>query len=86
MGDMFGDIFGDLFGGGRTRRGGGNGPVKGANILASVKLTFKEAILAVKRSWILTLKIHVQSVTVVVQSPELRLLHVQNAEAPVRLL
>lgn len=48
MGDMFGDIFGDLFGGGRTRRGGGNGPVKGANILASVKLTFKEAILAVK--------------------------------------
>ena len=35
MGDMFGDIFGDLFGGGRTRRGGGNGPVKGCLLYTS---------------------------------------------------
>ena len=56
MGDMFGDIFGDLFGGGRTRRGGGNGPVKGANILASVKLTFKEAIFGCEKELDLNLK------------------------------
>ena len=56
MGDMFGDIFGDLFGGGRTRRGGGNGPVKGANILASVKLTFKEAIFGCEKELDLKLK------------------------------
>ena len=54
--------------------------------LQALNLHSKKLFLAVKRSWILTLKIHAQSVTVVVQSPELRLLHVQNAEAPVRLL
>lgn len=46
FGDIFGDIFGDLFGG---RRGGGggrsyNGPMKGANIRASVRITFEEAV------------------------------------------
>ena len=56
MGDIFGDIFGDLFGSGRTRRGGGNGPVKGANILASVKLTFKEAIFGCEKELDLNLK------------------------------
>lgn len=56
MGDIFGDIFGDLFGGGRTRRGGGNGPAKGANILASVKLTFKEAIFGCEKELDLNLK------------------------------
>ena len=35
--DIFGDIFGDLFGGGRSRRGGGNGPMQGANIRTSVR-------------------------------------------------
>ncbi|MDY4027972.1 MAG: molecular chaperone DnaJ [Butyrivibrio crossotus] len=56
MGDIFGDIFGDLFGGGRTRRGGGSGPAKGANILASVKLTFKEAIFGCEKELDLNLK------------------------------
>ena len=46
FGSMFGDIFGDLFGGGRSRGGsrGYNGPMKGANIRSSVRITFEEAI------------------------------------------
>lgn len=45
FGDIFGDIFGDLFGGG-GRRGGraSNGPMKGANIRKSVRITFEEAV------------------------------------------
>lgn len=46
FGDIFGDLFGDLFGGGR-RGGGGrsyNGPMKGSNIRASVRITFEEAV------------------------------------------
>ena len=41
----FGDIFSDLFGGGFSSRGGraSNGPRKGANVAASVKVTFEEA-------------------------------------------
>ena len=44
FGDIFGDIFGDLFGGG-GRRGGraNNGPMKGANIRKSIRITFEEA-------------------------------------------
>ena len=45
FGDIFGDLFGDLFG--RGRSGGGrasNGPMKGANIRTSVRITFEEAI------------------------------------------
>ena len=43
FGDIFGDIFGDLFGG--PRRGGtSNGPMKGANIRKSVRITFEEAV------------------------------------------
>lgn len=42
--DMFGDIFGDLFGGGRSRRGGGNRPMQGANIRKGIRITFEEAI------------------------------------------
>ena len=46
MGDIFGDLFGDLFGGGRSRGGGRsyNGPMKGANIRSSVRITFEEAV------------------------------------------
>lgn len=45
FGDMFGDIFGDLFGGGSSRRGrANNGPMKGANIRKSVRITFEEAV------------------------------------------
>lgn len=46
MGDIFGDLFGDLFGGGRggSRGRNYNGPMKGANVRASVRITFEEAI------------------------------------------
>ncbi|MDK2808827.1 MAG: molecular chaperone DnaJ [Clostridiales bacterium] len=57
FGDIFGDIFGDLFGGGggRTRRGG-NGPMKGANVRASVRITFEEACFGVEKEIELNLK------------------------------
>ena len=43
--DIFGDIFGDLFGGGRRSGGRANqGPMKGANIRKSVRVTFEEAV------------------------------------------
>ncbi len=46
MGDIFGDIFGDFFGGGRSYRSGGrsNGPMRGASVRTSVRITFEEAI------------------------------------------
>ncbi len=45
FGDIFGDIFGDLFGGGRSRSSRSyNGPMKGANLRASVRITFEEAV------------------------------------------
>ncbi|MCR5234274.1 MAG: molecular chaperone DnaJ [Lachnospiraceae bacterium] len=55
--DIFGDIFGDLFGAGRTRSGGqSNGPMKGANIRTSVRITFEEAFTGVDKEIELTLK------------------------------
>lgn len=53
--DIFGDIFGDFFGGGR-RRGSNNGPMKGANIRTSVRITFEEAVFGVNKEIELTLK------------------------------
>ena len=51
FGDIFGDIFGDLFGGGRSRRAS-NGPMRGANIRTSVRITFEEAVFGVdKDTW-----------------------------------
>lgn len=45
FGDIFGDIFGDFFGGGRGRSSArNNGPMKGANIRTSVRITFGEAV------------------------------------------
>ena len=55
FGDIFGDIFGDFFGGGR-RRGANNGPMKGANIRTSVRITFEEAVCGVSKEIELTLK------------------------------
>ena len=55
FGDIFGDIFGDFFGGGR-RRGANNGPMKGANIRTSVRITFEEAVFGVSKEIELTLK------------------------------
>lgn len=42
MGDIFGDIFGDFFGGGRRRAN--DGPMQGANLRTSVRITFEEAV------------------------------------------
>lgn len=53
--DIFGDIFGDFFGGGRSRRSS-NGPMKGANIRTSVRITFEEAVFGVEKEIELTLK------------------------------
>ena len=55
FGDIFGDIFGDFFGGGR-RRGANSGPMKGANIRTSVRITFEEAVFGVSKEIELTLK------------------------------
>lgn len=55
MGDIFGDIFGDLFGGGRSRRTS-NGPMKGPNVRAGVRITFEEAVTGTDKELELNLK------------------------------
>lgn len=55
MGDIFGDIFGDLFGGGRSRRSS-NGPMKGPNVRAGVRITFEEAVTGTDKELDLNLK------------------------------
>ena len=57
FGDIFGDIFGDLFGGG-GRIGGraNNGPMKGANIRKSIRITFEEAVFGCKKELEVILK------------------------------
>ena len=55
MGDIFGDIFGDFFGGGRSRRAN-NGPMRGANLRASVRITFEEAVFGTEKEIEITLK------------------------------
>lgn len=52
--DMFGDIFGDLFGGGARRSS--NGPARGANVRAQVRITFEEAVFGCEKELELTLK------------------------------
>lgn len=54
MGDIFGDIFGDLFGGGRRRNS--NGPMKGANIRAGIRIKFEEAVFGCEKELELNLK------------------------------
>ena len=57
FGDIFGDIFGDLFGGGRSRSSqANNGPMKGANLRTSVRITFEEAVFGVDKEIELNLK------------------------------
>ena len=56
MGDIFGDIFGDLFGGGRSRRSSTNEPSRGANVRASVRITFEEAVFGCEKELELNLK------------------------------
>ncbi len=55
MGDIFGDIFGDLFGGGRSRRNS-NGPMRGDDVRASVRITFEEAVKGCEKELELMLK------------------------------
>lgn len=55
--DIFGDIFGDLFGGGgRSGRRANNGPMRGANVRASVRITFEEAVFGCEKELDLNLK------------------------------
>ena len=54
--DIFGDIFGDFFGGGRRGSRGSSGPMKGANIRTSVRISFEEAVFGVDKELELTLK------------------------------
>ncbi len=57
MGDIFGDLFGDFFGGGRRSGGArGNGPMKGANLRVSVRISFLEAVFGVDKQLELNLK------------------------------
>lgn len=56
FGDIFGDIFGDLFGGGRSRGSQYNGPMKGANVRTSVRITFEEAVFGCKKEIELNVK------------------------------
>ena len=54
--DIFGDIFGDFFGGGRSRRSNYNGPMKGANVRTSARISFKEAVFGCEKELDLNLK------------------------------
>ena len=51
-----GDIFGDIFGGGRSRGGRSNGPMRGADVRTSVRVTFEEAIFGCEKELELNLK------------------------------
>lgn len=53
--DIFGDIFGDFFGGGRSRARN-NGPMKGANVRASIRISFEEAVFGCQKEIELTVK------------------------------
>ena len=54
--DIFGDIFGDLFGGGRRSGRASQGPMKGANIRKSVRITFEEAVFGCEKELEVVLK------------------------------
>lgn len=54
--DIFGDIFGDLFGGRRAGGRAGNGPMKGANLRKSIRITFEEAVFGCEKELDLILK------------------------------
>ena len=56
FGDIFGDIFGDLFGGRRGSAGARSGPMKGANLRTSVRITFEEALFGTEKEIELTVK------------------------------
>ena len=55
FGDL-GDLFGGIFGGGRSSRARSNGPMKGANLRTSVRITFEEAVFGCSKEIELTVK------------------------------
>ena len=55
FGDIFGDFFGGGFGGGRSRSAN-NGPMKGANLRTSIRVTFEEAVFGCEKEIELTVK------------------------------
>lgn len=54
--DIFGDIFGDFFGGGSRGGARNNGPMKGANLRTSVRISFEQAVFGVEKELNLNLK------------------------------
>lgn len=54
--EMFGDIFGDFFGGSRRSSSASSGPMKGANIRTSIRVTFDEAVFGCEKEIELTIK------------------------------
>ena len=54
--DIFGDIFGDFFGGRRSSTGRGTGPMKGANLRTSIRITFEEAVFGCEKEIELNVK------------------------------
>ncbi len=50
FGDIFGDLFGGMGGGFSSRRQSYNGPVKGRNVIASVRVTFEEAVFGCEKN------------------------------------
>ena len=83
MGDIFGDIFGDLFGGGSRRRAS-NGPMQGANVRTSVRITFEEAFGALIRNLTSISRKSVRPATEQVQSREQKPQHVLSVAVRVR--
>ena len=86
FGDIFGDIFGDLFGGRRGSAGARSGPMKGANLRTSVRITFEEAVFGTEKEIELTVKEEsVRPVTAQARSREPARKPVRSAAARVRL-
>ena len=54
--DIFGDIFGDFFGGGSRGGARNNGPMKGANLRTSVRISFEQTVFGVEKELDLNLK------------------------------
>ena len=54
--DIFGDIFGDFFGGGSRGGARNNGPMKGANLRTSVRISFEQAVFGEDKELDLNLK------------------------------
>ena len=83
MGDIFGDIFGDLFGGGSRRRAS-NGPMRGANVRTSVRITFEEAFRGVDKELDLNLKEECETCHGTGAKPEQKPQHVLSVAVRVR--